>query len=141
MRRHLCAAFGAGYKPLVHAAEQRNRAPPSHRRRTASHRSLASRSGLQSAHVERAGCGRIDWQAIALLYEGLVWAATTLGALVGRAAALAEASGPDAGFAMLDAITPESVQTYQPYWAVRAYLLRWLEAEPRRLMRSTAPSV
>jgi predicted RNA polymerase sigma factor len=83
-------------------------------------------AAIQSAHVERARCGRIDWQAIALLYEGLVRAAPTLGALVGRAAALAEASGPDAGFALLDDITPESVQTYQPYWAVRAHLLQRL---------------
>ena len=48
-----------------------------------------------------------------------------LSARVGRAATLAEASGP-AGVALLDDITPESVQTYQPYWAVRAHLLQRL---------------
>jgi RNA polymerase sigma-70 factor (ECF subfamily) len=83
-------------------------------------------AAIQSAHVERARCDRIDWHAIALLYEGLVRMAPTLGALVGRAAALAEARGPDAGVALLDDMRPESVQTYQPYWAVRAHLLQQL---------------
>ena len=78
-------------------------------------------------------CGRIDWHAIALLYEGLVRAAPTLGALVGRAAALAEASGPAAGFALLDDITPERVKTYQPYWAVRVHLLRRLGRQTQAL--------
>src|SRR5438132_9829839 len=61
-------------------------------------------AAIQSAHVERARCGRVDWHAITLLYEGLVRVAPTLGARVGRAAALAEASGPEAGFALLDDI-------------------------------------
>src|SRR5262245_16668309 len=80
----------------------------------------------QSAHGECARCGRIDWRAIALLYEGLVRAAPTLSALVGRAAALAETSGRAAGFALLDDSTPERVKTYQPYLAVRTHLLRRL---------------
>jgi predicted RNA polymerase sigma factor len=81
-------------------------------------------AALQSAHVDGARHGRTDWCGIAVLYEGLVRASPTVGALVGRAAALGEADGPDAGLAALDAIDPQSARSYQPYWAVRAHLLR-----------------
>jgi RNA polymerase sigma-70 factor (ECF subfamily) len=48
----------------------------------------------------------------------------TVGALVGRAAAIAEAEGPAAGLDALDRIEPALTKNYQPYWAVRAHLLR-----------------
>jgi predicted RNA polymerase sigma factor len=83
-------------------------------------------AALQSAHIEGARTGHTDWQGIAVLYEGLVLVAPTVGALVGRAAALAEASGPDAGFARLEEIDADVVKRYQPYWAVRAHLQRRL---------------
>ena len=81
-------------------------------------------AALQSAHVEGVRCGRVDWQAIAVLYEGLARASPTVGALVGRAAARGEAQGPSSGLAALDAIDPDAVKSYQPFWAVRAHLLR-----------------
>jgi predicted RNA polymerase sigma factor len=80
-------------------------------------------AALQSAHVEGARRGRTDWQALAVLYDGLVRLAPTAGALVGRAAALAEAIDPASGLRALDAIDPETTRNYQPYWAVRAHLL------------------
>ena len=80
-------------------------------------------AAVQSAHVERVRGGTVDWDAISLLYEGLVRLAPTLGALVGRAAATAEARGPAAGLALLDAIGEQEAKLYQPYWAVRAHLL------------------
>jgi predicted RNA polymerase sigma factor len=81
-------------------------------------------AALQSAHVEGARRGRVEWGAIAVLYEGLVQVTPTVGAFVGRAAAIAEAENPAAGLAALDRIDPSSSKTYQPYWAVRAHLLR-----------------
>ena len=54
-------------------------------------------AALQSAHVEGTRRGRTDWGAIAVLYEGLVRRSPTVGAFVGRAAAIAEAEGPAAG--------------------------------------------
>jgi predicted RNA polymerase sigma factor len=81
-------------------------------------------AALQSAHVDGVRHGRPDWRGIAVLYEGLIRAAPTVGALVGRAAALGEADGPEAGLAALDAIDAQSARSYQPYWAVRAHLLR-----------------
>ncbi len=49
------------------------------------------------------------------------------GALVSRAAAIAEARGAVTGWALLEAISPEAVKDYQPYWAVAAHLLTGLE--------------
>lgn len=80
-------------------------------------------AAIQSAHAQRAATGRTEWEAIALLYEALVGCAPTLGALVGRAAALAAARGAREGLAALDALDSEPVARYQPYWAVRAHLL------------------
>lgn len=83
-------------------------------------------AAIQSAHVQRAATGRTDWNAISLLYEGLVRVQPTIGALVGRAAAVAEAHGPSAGWALLEAIPGEETASYQPYWAVSAHLLEQL---------------
>ena len=58
-------------------------------------------AAIQSAHAQRARTSTTDWQAIALLYEGLVRLAPSIGALVGRAAAVAEARGAAAGWALL----------------------------------------
>jgi RNA polymerase sigma-70 factor, ECF subfamily len=83
-------------------------------------------AAIQSIHVHRAVSGAIDWQEIALLYEGLVRLAPTIGAQVGRAVALAESGDVRAGVAALDAIPAERTASYQPWWAARAHLLRRL---------------
>ncbi len=86
-------------------------------------------AAIQSAHTRRAMSGHTDWEEIALLYEGLVRLAPTVGALVGRAAAVAEARGAATGWSMLETIPAESIATYQPYWALAAHLLRTLDRE------------
>ena len=86
-------------------------------------------AAIQSAHTHRAMTGRTDREEIALLYEGLVRLAPTTGALVGRAAAVAEARGAAVGWEMLVAIPAESVTAYQPYWALAASLLSALGRE------------
>ncbi|HEX9125465.1 MAG TPA: DUF6596 domain-containing protein, partial [Methylomirabilota bacterium] len=83
-------------------------------------------AAIQSVHARRAVTGRTDWEAIALLYEGLIRLAPTIGARVGHAAALAEARGPDAGREALATIPPEAIDAYQPYWALSAHLLKRL---------------
>jgi RNA polymerase sigma-70 factor (ECF subfamily) len=80
-------------------------------------------AAIQSAHVSRKLTGAPDWSEIALLYEGLARHAPTVGVLVGRAAAVAEATGAADGLALLDAIAASGVAAYQPYWALRAHLL------------------
>ena len=81
-------------------------------------------AAIQSVHARRAWTGRTDWECIALLYEGVVRLAPTIGALVGRAAAIAEARDAAMGWALLEAIPAESVKSYQPYWGLSAHLLK-----------------
>jgi RNA polymerase sigma-70 factor (ECF subfamily) len=97
-------------------------------------------AAIQSAHAARAFTGQTDWDAVALLYEELVRLAPTLGALVGRAAALANARNPGAGLSALDAIDSRSVLSYQPYWAVRAHLLARL-GNPRAAREAYAHAI
>jgi RNA polymerase sigma-70 factor (ECF subfamily) len=84
-------------------------------------------AAIQSVHAERARSSRVEWTAIAGFYEQLNRMSPTIGREVGYAAALAEAYGPRRGLAVLDRLDPESVLTYQPYWAVRAHILQLLE--------------
>jgi RNA polymerase sigma-70 factor (ECF subfamily) len=84
-------------------------------------------AAIQSAHAQRVHGGPTDWEAIALLYEGLVRIASTVGARVGQAAALGEARGASAGLAALDAVPTALIAGYQPYWALRAHLLTALD--------------
>ena len=74
-------------------------------------------------HARRAVTGRTDWEAVALLYEGLVRTAPTVGALVGRAAAVAEAHDAASGWVLLEEIPAGAVEQYQPYWTLAAHLL------------------
>lgn len=83
-------------------------------------------AAIQSAHVQGRLTGESPWDGIALLYEGLVRLAPTMGARIGRAAALAQARGPASGLALLAAIPGEAAAAYQPYWALKADLHRRL---------------
>jgi len=83
-------------------------------------------AAIQSVHAERARSGRTEWVAITLFYEQLIRISPTLGTRTGYAAAVGEARGPEAGLAVVDAIDPDDVSAYQPYWAVRAHLLQRL---------------
>ena len=83
-------------------------------------------AAIQSVHAERARTGFTNWNAIAVFYDQLAQLSPTLGGAVARAAAHAEISGAAAGMALLEAIDPRSVVSYQPYWAVRAHLLQQL---------------
>ncbi|QYR24121.1 RNA polymerase subunit sigma-70 [Paenibacillus sp. sptzw28] len=84
-------------------------------------------AAIQSVHAQRAWSGRTEWEEIALLYEGLVAIAPTIGALVGRAAAVAEARGADWGLTLLEAIPDDAVKSYQPYWALTAHLFKRMQ--------------
>jgi RNA polymerase sigma-70 factor (ECF subfamily) len=84
-------------------------------------------AAIQSLHANRAVSGYIDWQEIALLYEGLSQIAPRIGSLVGRAVALAQAGQPEVGLAALDEIPVGRIASYQPYWAARAHVLHLLQ--------------
>lgn len=84
-------------------------------------------AAIQSVHAHRAQSGHTDWEPIALMYEALVRIAPTMGALVGRAAAVAESRGAETGWALLEEIPIQSAETYQPYWALMAHLLKRMQ--------------
>ncbi|MNT32118.1 hypothetical protein D3C72_1679800 [compost metagenome] len=81
-------------------------------------------AAIQSVHAQRLWTGRIEWGAIAQLYEGLIRLHPTLGAFVGRAAAVAEYCGSERGIALLEAIPSTEVVNYQPYWALAGHLYK-----------------
>lgn len=81
-------------------------------------------AAIQSVHAQRAMTGRTEWGEIAFLYEGLDQLAPTIGAFVGRAAAVAEARGANEGLALLDTMPGELIKSYQPYWALAAHLYK-----------------
>jgi predicted RNA polymerase sigma factor len=83
-------------------------------------------AAIQSIHAERSVTQRVNWEALALLYEGLIQLSPTLGALVSRAAVITEVKGVDLGLATLDTLDTETVRIYQPYWALKAHLLKQL---------------
>ncbi len=80
-------------------------------------------AAIQAVHAERHVTRTTNWRAISQLYAGLMQIAPSLGAAVGRAAAVGEDAGPAEGLALLDQIDPSAVQDFQPYWAARAHLL------------------
>lgn len=109
-------------RPMIEEAETHLRAAAA-LQRTGRYQLEAA---IQSIHAQRAATGAIDWPQIALLYEGLVRLAPTIGAQVGRAVALAESGHLAAGLAALDALPEDRSANYQPWWAARAHLLRRL---------------
>jgi RNA polymerase sigma-70 factor (ECF subfamily) len=81
-------------------------------------------AAIQSAHMHARLTGHDEVQAVAVLYDGLVQLAPTLGAMVAHAVARSRVDGAEGGLALLEAIEPaESKRTYQPYWSARAHLL------------------
>lgn len=86
-------------------------------------------AALQSVHIQRAITGRTNWSVVIALYETLILRAPSIGALVGKAAALGEAGNPEAGLTQLDDLPTPDIQSYQPFWAVRADLLAKLGNE------------
>ena len=73
-------------------------------------------AAIQSAHAERARSGCVDWSAVEQLYAGLAILAPSIGAELGRAAAVAELNSAGAALALVDSIAPARVVSYQPYW-------------------------
>ena len=80
-------------------------------------------AAIQSAHVARRLTDRSNWEAVNELYNRLIDIAPSIGSKVGRAAALAEWRGPDAGLDALEMLDAKQIQNHQPYWAVKAELL------------------
>jgi RNA polymerase sigma-70 factor (ECF subfamily) len=85
-------------------------------------------AAIQSVHADRARTGRVEWKAVEALYDALARLHPTYGVLVGRAAAVAEATGAGEALSLLDQLPADRMRTYQPFWAVRAHVLAKLNA-------------
>jgi RNA polymerase sigma-70 factor (ECF subfamily) len=81
-------------------------------------------AAIQSAHMVGRSAEHSHAESIVRLYDALLQVAPTLGAVVGRTAALAAWQGAVVGIQTLDTLDPALMKIYQPYWALRAYLLK-----------------
>jgi predicted RNA polymerase sigma factor len=79
-------------------------------------------AAIQAVHAQRAHTRSTDWEAVALLYDGLVRHAPSIGALVARAAAVAQARGVPAAWELLQELSSSRIETYQPNWTCPAHL-------------------
>jgi predicted RNA polymerase sigma factor len=83
-------------------------------------------AAIQSIHAQRAATQTTNWPVLAQLYQGLMQQWPTLGGWVSYAAAIAQSQGPSQSLAQLAQLPSEAVNTYQPYWALKAHLLHQL---------------
>ncbi|MDX1972809.1 MAG: DUF6596 domain-containing protein, partial [Candidatus Sumerlaeia bacterium] len=81
-------------------------------------------AAIQSIHCSRKYTGQLPWSVILQLYEALQYAKPTLGVQLGRILPLYHTHGLEAAWNALQSLPMERVETHQPYWAVRAFLLR-----------------
>lgn len=81
-------------------------------------------AAIHSIHAHRARTGTIDWEGIHRAYLVLVGHFPSLGARIGYAASFGRVGKPSEGIAVLDELDEAAVRRHQPYWAVRAWLLR-----------------
>lgn len=80
-------------------------------------------AAIQSVHAARVTTGKTDWNALSKLYAGLVRLHPTIGAVVARAAVVAEDAGPAEGLIMLEEVSFSGRDSFQPFHAVRAHCL------------------
>ena len=81
-------------------------------------------AAIQAAHCHRRHSGSTPWGDIAVLYERLIALHPAIGARIGHAVAVAQASGrAEDGLRLLDGLDAKAVQSHQPWWAARAHLL------------------
>lgn len=81
-------------------------------------------AAIQSIHAQRAVTQRTDWETLVQLYEGLIARSPTVGARLGHACAIAQLQTPQDGLSLLEALPVNIVKNHQPYWAIKAHLLK-----------------
>lgn len=85
-----------------------------------------TQAAIQAAHMDGVVRGTDNSEPIARLYDVLMVQEPTVGTMVARAAAWADAGYLEQSLSMLDALDGDDMRTHQPYWAVRADILRRL---------------
>ena len=85
-------------------------------------------AAIAAVHDEAPAADRTDWAEIVILYDALLRLSPTPIVELNRAAAVAMASGPEAGLAIMDRLVSEGALTdYRYLHAARADLLRRLD--------------
>ncbi len=80
-------------------------------------------AAIQAVHSDADGASGTDWSQILLLYDQLWVLQPSPVVALHRAVAVAEVEGPEQALAAVDGL---ALDQYQPYWAIRADLLRRL---------------
>ena len=81
-------------------------------------------AAIQSAHAAGVRQKRDTSKDVAALYGQLVQISPSVGAQVGCAAALGETGQYELAIKTLNAVQESHAERYQPYWAVRAHILK-----------------
>ena len=81
-------------------------------------------AAIQSAHMQRRDAGQTPWRAIIELYGAILNLSPTVGIQIARAAAFAKSGDTSSALIDLNTLNPDVVREHQPYWAVRAEVLR-----------------
>ena len=79
-------------------------------------------AAIQSAHAERIRGRPVEWSGIVALYDALLQIEPSIGAQLGRIAAIAETSGSASAHEALTSLAAPSLNDHQPYWALHAHL-------------------
>ncbi len=121
---------------LVRACLRRNRPGP-----------FQVQAAIAAVHADAATAAATDWRQVVALYDHLLVYRPDAVVAIGRAVAVAELDGPEAGLGALAAVPADVVASYQPYHATRADLLARagrstaaIEAYDRALALTTNPA-
>jgi RNA polymerase sigma-70 factor, ECF subfamily len=80
-------------------------------------------AAVQSVHAARRLSGTTEWDAIVQLYDALFAMTGSPVVAVNRAAAVAQARGPEAGLALLEEVGARGgLDGFEPYWVAKADL-------------------
>jgi predicted RNA polymerase sigma factor len=80
-------------------------------------------AAIESLHIHRRQTSTDDWASLALLYEGLLRLAPSVGAAVARSVAVGKAQGYLQGLAALEQIPEDRRLGFQPAWVAKSHLL------------------
>jgi predicted RNA polymerase sigma factor len=81
-------------------------------------------AAIQSVICARKDRTPADQLALLALHQGLLRIAPSVGATIAYATLVGDHAGGKAGLAILDALDPALITSYQPAWAARAHLYR-----------------
>ena len=79
-------------------------------------------AAIQSVHAQRPITGRLNLEALRMLYDLLVAHSDGIGARIGRAVVMADAGDAAAASAELDGMAAERVAKHQPWWVARSHV-------------------